>query len=105
MYGHEEMSPSVLAEHTGITRGAASKLIDRLLGKQLVSREDRIDDRRFQTIALTAAGRRLVPALAALADQNDEEFFHPLTTKEREALMTTLKKLAQAHRLHKLPTE
>lgn len=105
MYGHEEMAPSVLAEQTGMTRGAASKLVDRLVNKKLVTREDRTDDRRFQDIALTPAGRRLVPALAALADRNDEEFFHPLSAKEREALMTTLKKLVQVHGLHKLPTE
>ena len=88
-----------------MTRGAASKLVDRLVNKKLVTREDRTDDRRFQDIALTPAGRRLVPALAALADRNDEEFFHPLSAKEREALMTTLKKLVQVHGLHKLPTE
>jgi hypothetical protein len=43
--------------------------------------------------------------LAALADKNDEEFFHPLSAKERETLIATLKKLVLAHGLHKLPTE
>ena len=105
MYDGDETSPSVLAGRIGMTRGAASKLIDRLVGKELVTRKDRTDDRRFQDIALTAAGRRLVPALAALADRNDEEFFHPLSAKERELLIVTLKKLVHAHRLHKLPTE
>jgi DNA-binding MarR family transcriptional regulator len=105
MYGREEMPPSVLADLTGMTRGAASKLVDRLVGKGLVSREDRTDDRRYQDIALTGAGRRLVPAVAALADANDEEFFAPLSQREREALMTTLKKLVQAHGLRRLPTD
>jgi DNA-binding MarR family transcriptional regulator len=105
MYDREEMSPSVLAERTGMTRGAASKLVDRLVGKELVTRKDRTDDRRFQDIALTPAGRRLVPSLAALADQNDEEFFHTLSAKERELLIATLKKLVHARKLHKLPTE
>jgi DNA-binding MarR family transcriptional regulator len=105
MYGHKELSPSVLADLTGMTRGAASKLVDRLVGKKLVTREERTDDRRFQDIALTPAGRRLVPALAALADQNDEEFFSLLPAAEREALLATLKKLVQAHGLHKLPAE
>jgi DNA-binding MarR family transcriptional regulator len=105
MYDREEMSPSVLGERTGMTRGAASKLVDRLVGKELVTRKDRTDDRRFQDIALTPAGRRLVPSLAALADQNDEEFFHTLSAKERELLIAALKKLVYAHQLHKLPTE
>jgi DNA-binding MarR family transcriptional regulator len=105
MYGREEMAPSELAELTGMTRGAASKLVDRLVGKGLMTRKDRTDDRRFQEIALTSAGRKMIPALAAAADENDEEFFAPLTKGEREKLLTTLKKLVQAHGLHRFPTE
>jgi DNA-binding MarR family transcriptional regulator len=75
------------------------------VGKGLVTRQERSDDRRFQDIALTSTGRQLVPALAALADENDEEFFHPLSAAEREALIVTLKKLVQAHGLQKFPTE
>jgi DNA-binding MarR family transcriptional regulator len=105
MYDDQETSPGVLAERIGITRGGVSKLVDRLAAKKLVTRRERTDDRRFQSIALTAAGRRLIPQLAALADRNDEEFFHPLSSRERAALIATMKKLAQAHRLHTLPTE
>jgi DNA-binding MarR family transcriptional regulator len=105
MYDKEEMLPSVLADLTGMTRGAASKLVDRLVAKKLVSRRERTDDRRYQDIALTPAGRRLVPALAAIADQNDEEFFTTLSAKEHKALVATLKKLVRAHGLHKIPTE
>lgn len=105
MYGREAMAPSELADLIGMTRGAASKLVDRLVSKGLVTRKDRTDDRRFQEIALTARGRKLVPALAALADRNDEELFAPLTKSERETLLATLKKLVQSHGLHGLPTE
>lgn len=105
IYSGEQMAPSAVAEMTGMTRGAASKLIDRLVTKKLVTREDRTDDRRYQKIALTAAGKKLVPRLAALADANDEEFFSALTAKEQAALVTTLKKLAAAHGLRKIPVE
>jgi DNA-binding MarR family transcriptional regulator len=105
MYDDEETSPGVLAERIGMTRGGVSKLVDRLVSKKLVTRQERSDDRRFQSIALTAAGRRLIPQLAALADRNDEEFFHPLSTRERTALIATMKKLVQAHGLQTLPTE
>jgi DNA-binding MarR family transcriptional regulator len=105
MFDDEETSPGVLAERIGMTRGGVSKLVDRLVSKKLIARRERSDDRRFQSIALTAAGRRLVPQLAALADQNDEEFLHTLTTGERAALMATMKKLVQAHGLQTLPTE
>ncbi|MGA9587201.1 MAG: MarR family transcriptional regulator [Terracidiphilus sp.] len=105
MFDEEETSPGVLAEQIGMTRGGVSKLVDRLVGKGLVTRRERMDDRRFQSVALTAAGRRLLPQLAAMADENDEEFFHPLSAKERAALMATMKKLVQAHNLQTLPTE
>ena len=105
MYDQETIAPSVLAARTGMTRGGATKLVDRLVAKELATRQESSDDRRFQEIALTTAGRRLVPLLAALADQNDEEFFQPLSAREREALVATLKKLVQANGLHQLPTE
>ena len=105
MFDDEETSPGVLAERIGMTRGGVSKLVDRLVSKKLIARRERSDDRRFQSIALTPAGRRLVPQLAALADQNDEEFFCPLSAGERAALMATMKKLVQAHGLQTVPTE
>ena len=105
MFDEEEISPGVVAERIGMTRGGVSKLVERLVGKELVTRQDRSDDRRFQSIALTAAGRRLLPRLAALADQNDEEFFHPLSARERAALVEEMKKLVETHGLHTLPTE
>ncbi|HET6206597.1 MAG TPA: MarR family transcriptional regulator [Terracidiphilus sp.] len=105
MFDAEATSPGVVAERIGMTRGGVSKLVDRLVGKELVTRQDRSDDRRFQSIALTAAGRRLLPRLATLADQNDEEFFHPLSARERAALVAAMKKLVEAHGLHTLPTE
>jgi DNA-binding MarR family transcriptional regulator len=105
MYGRSSMSPSQLADLTGMTRGAASKLVDRLHARNLITREDRSDDRRFQDIALTPEARELVPALASIADQNDHECFAPLSERERANLTRTLKKLVKAHSLHKLPTE
>jgi DNA-binding MarR family transcriptional regulator len=105
MYGENQSSPGAIADRIGMTRGGITRLIDRLLAKGLVTRHESSGDRRYQEIALTAAGRRLVPSLAALADQNDGEFFNPLSKKERETLLITLQKLVEAHELQKLPTE
>ena len=105
MYGMDAVTPSVLAEQIGMTRGAISKLIDRLLEKQMVTREECSDDRRIQSVALTPKGRRLVPKLAALADENDEEFFSALSGAERKELVRLLQKLAKANDLRRLPTD
>jgi DNA-binding MarR family transcriptional regulator len=99
-----ETSPSRLATSSGLTRGAVSKLVDRLLRKGLVTRTEADGDRRYQDVRLTPAGRALVPKLAALADRNDEEFFSYLSAREREALIATLKKLVAANKLKKVPT-
>lgn len=99
-----ETAASRIAASSGLTRGAVSKLIDRLLHKGLVSRAEAGEDRRFQDVKLTAAGRALVPRLAALADRNDEEFFGQISTREREALVSTLRKLVAANNLKKVPT-
>lgn len=105
MFDHSTMSPGLLAQRTGLTRGAISKLIDRLFAKKLVFREESAEDRRYQKIVLTTAGRRLVPKLAGLADTNDAEFFAALSKGERDALIATLKKLVHANHLTKIPTE
>lgn len=105
MFDDEKASPGILAERIGMTRGGVSKLVDRLVGKGLVSRRECANDRRFQFVALTAAGRRVVPQLAVLADENDKEFFHPLSARERSALMGMMKKLVQAHDLQTIPAE
>ena len=104
MYGsHETTSPGVVAELTGLSRGAVSKLIDRLLDKGLVTRREASDDRRFQDIKLTPQAISLLPKLVAIADQNDDEFFCVLTSVERKQLMTVLQKLAKLHQLTKPP--
>ena len=105
LYGPDTAAPSELAERTGLTRGAVSKLGDRLIAKKLISRAFSTEDRRWQTLALTAAGRRLVPRLAKLADANDEQFFACLTSRERAALLETLKKLVKLNELSTLPVD
>jgi DNA-binding MarR family transcriptional regulator len=104
MFDKSETSPGVLAEVIGLTRGAISKLVDRLVVKKLVTREEHSEDRRFQSIALTPAGRRLVPKLATIAGKNDEQYFSVLSSKELETLRATLKKVVRANSLTKIPT-
>ncbi len=105
MFDREGTAPSDLAEITGLTRGAVSKLADRLIAKHLIVRTYAKDDRRYQTLALTPAARNLVPTLARRADENDEEFFAALSPKQRKRLVTTLRKLVEANHLSTLPTE
>lgn len=92
--GTQSTAPSALAEKMGMTKGAISKLADRLLAKGLVERLADPDDRRAHSLSLTDAGRAKVPILAALADLNDAEYFGVLTADEHHALDGILKTLA-----------
>lgn len=106
MYSNgDETSPSSVAEITGLSRGAVSKLIERLLTKELVTRKAVADDRRYQAIALTSKASKLIPKLASLADENDDTFFSVLTVKERHELTRVLVKLAEHHDLNVHPIE
>ncbi|MCW7492369.1 MarR family transcriptional regulator [Leptospira sp. 2 VSF19] len=106
MYSYKSnTAPSVIAETTGLSRGAVSKLIDRLLHKGLVSREEMNKDRRYQEIKLTKEGVRLVPKLAEIADENDSHFFSFLSEKEKNQLRKTLIKLTTLNKLNLNPIE
>lgn len=89
--------PSGLAERVGLSRGAVSKLIDRLIAKRLVRSATDKDDRRYQTVELTGAGRRLVPRLAAMADENDAAIFGHLQSEQREELISLMRGVASRH--------
>ena len=97
--------PSALADRLGMTRGAISKLADRLIAKKFVDRTLSTEDRRQQTLALTADGRKLVPSLSALADRNDAEFFGHLKPSERTVLEKMLRDIVRRHDLKTIPTE
>jgi DNA-binding MarR family transcriptional regulator len=90
-------NPSQLAERLGMTRGAISKLVERLCGKALVERTASDGDRRYQSVALTAKGKKVVPLLAQLADENDEEFFGHLTGERQADLVRLLKDVVHQH--------
>ena len=98
-------NPSLLADAVGMTRGAVSKLVERLSRKKLVMRSSSEGDRRYQTIELTAAGKRLVPVLAQLADENDREFFGHLKPEERTRLVTLLQNIVRRQGWKNLPVD
>lgn len=105
LYDVERIAPSLLAERMGMTKGAISKLGDRLVEKGLVERQANPDDKRAHTLALEPPGRALVPKLAALADRNDESFFGALAPGERDELERLLRKIVSHRELKNVPTD
>ncbi|MGJ5049596.1 MarR family winged helix-turn-helix transcriptional regulator [Bradyrhizobium oligotrophicum] len=105
LYDQGPMPPSVLAQRMGLTRGAVSKLADRLLGKGLIARTENPEDKRGHRLALTAEGRFKVPVLAALADANDAAYFGVLSKSEHHTLNRLLKALAEKRGLKTIPLD
>ena len=105
LLGEEGLAPSRLATRMHMTRGAISKLADRLIAKSLLLRTADPEDGRAQTLSLTRAGRSMVPKLAALADANDAEFFDHLRPKDRAALLSLLREIVEKRGLKSLPVD
>jgi len=72
-------------------------------GKTFVKCTAERGDRRFQSLVLTPAGRKLVPVLAHLADQNDAEFFGQLADEQRSGLIALLKDIVRERELKEVP--
>lgn len=105
LFDAEQVTTAALVASLGLTKGAISKVIARLEQKGLVRRLADADDGRVQHVALTRAGRALVPRLAALADANDRHFFQSLSAAERTRLVDTLRAVAAHHHLTQFPID
>jgi DNA-binding MarR family transcriptional regulator len=105
LYGGEAVAPSELARKMGMTRGAISKLADRLLEKGLIERTDNPDDKRGHSLSMSAAGAKKVPVLARLADENDAAFLAVLGGEEQKRLRKLLHTLIDKQGLSGMPVD
>lgn len=103
MHGAAPLAQRDLARSTGLTPGALSKVLDKLVAKGWATREGAAEDLRVQRCALTRKGRSLVPRLAHLADLNEVHCFDGLTARERATFRTLLLKLVRVHNLQGAP--
>jgi len=98
LYRPGRLSPLDLVRALGMTKGGASKLIDRLVQKRLVKKEVGIYDRRFRTVELTRKGRELVCNLAFSELRLEYQFFGSLRFRGCRRLMNALKRTLGAQR-------
>jgi DNA-binding MarR family transcriptional regulator len=105
LYRAGEAGPTELIDSLGMTKGAVSKLIARLEEKKLVTAGAVKEDRRAHRITLTALGRKRVPRLAAIADENDHAFFGHLPRKAQEDLIRLMKEIVHTHGLRSIPVD
>ena len=84
------------AERVGVDKSTLSRMVERLVQRNLVDRSEG-QDRRSLGLTLTAAGKKMVLQSAKLADENDEAFFHSLSSRQREEFLSTIKQLLTAN--------
>ena len=99
------ISISALAEQMGMTKAPVSRLVDRLVQKELVDRQHSRHDGRAQQIWLSSAGKKLVPKLAVIADENEEAFFGHLPMKVRPVMIALMQDIAKRYRLTQVPVD
>ena len=103
LYEREMVTPGDLAEASAMTRGAISKIVDKLQAKGWIRSRVNPQDNRGQLLSLSHAGRRNLPELAAIADQNDQHFFACLDDQEKSTLRRLLCKVAEHHQIREDP--
>ncbi len=100
-----QASPGELADTLGLTRGAVSKIVDKLDAKGWIQTDQKEGDSRFRLLSLTRAGRRCLPVLGEIADRNDALYFDCLSAREKSALRDLLIKLSDHNHINVVPTE
>lgn len=100
LYDKSELSVNDVAAAIGMHQGPISRVVDKLVQKEFVTRSTSLKDRRAVELTLTPDGRSLVPLLVREAELNEEEFFSSLSDAERKDLEALVKKAMKARGLN-----
>jgi MarR family transcriptional regulator, lower aerobic nicotinate degradation pathway regulator len=86
-----------IADVLGYDRGQLVGILDELEDRGFVERRRDPNDRRRHVVTLTAAGRRALAKMRALAERIDDDYLAPLSDADRETLHALLLRLAEVH--------
>ena len=88
-----DSSLSDLADHLGLTPPSVSKLVDGLVKKELIKRQEAIDDRRKLMLVLTQNGTSIINAARASAQAHLIKILGCLSNEELTAINTAMELL------------
>jgi len=93
---HPSASLSVVAGHLGVTTAPASKLVDALVKRGLVTRTDSPQDRRMVVLEVTDVGRRALRVARRAALGRLAELLGSLDESDRSAVVRAMEVLREA---------
>lgn len=91
------MSVKELAEHTGVTPGAVTQLIDTLVEKGLVMREGDASDRRIVRLKVTRLAQEQFEKFRQEHLSSFSKVFEVLDDKEIQQLIALMEKIESSH--------
>ena len=95
LYEFPGVEQARLADLIGCDRATTGGLVDRLESKGLVERRADQNDRRLKRLTLTTAGEGLFDQLRDSVRGVTNHFVAPLSSEEREQLVTLLERLLE----------
>lgn len=93
------MSQADLGRRLSADRSDMAAYVARLAGEQLVVRATDPGDRRRNTVAVTARGRRRLAAMHRRVERAQDDLLAPLSAARRTEFLAVLQELVEHHRL------
>jgi DNA-binding MarR family transcriptional regulator len=88
-----DLTQQELCEGIGVDKSTFTTTLDRLADRDLIRRVRSKEDRRSNSLRLTAKGQAARKAMLAHVARHERRAFARLTASERKALMTLLRKV------------
>jgi DNA-binding MarR family transcriptional regulator len=91
-----EMTQQQLCDGIGVNKSTFAITLDRLADRGLIRRVRSEEDRRRNSLRITAKGASTLKALTAHAERHEQRAFASLSAEERETLLEVLKRIGRA---------
>lgn len=96
LHFYKQLQVKQVADHLGITKSAASQMLDSLADKGLVARQPDLKDRRIVRFSLTTKGNQTLKKLHKLKFAGMRSRLDSLSSKDLKALAAISSKVAAA---------
>lgn len=88
-------SQNQIAESLYMDKASVGTIIEKLIKKEMVTREKSEDDRRAYHVFLTKKAKQVVQDLTSTAEETNEKSFGNMSQEERTALKALLQKVIE----------